>query len=222
MSLQNISIATMQQFLRGSWDEPLPEVWATNTSVLCTSVVCCYTFGSGHTNNLLRNFPPRSYKFLHFCPKPFCFCFSWNLSRKQHSELPNDTKGSGPKHSCGLHRKWSHFGVSETKLFLPGFTLALSLSPDLHINRKFKKVFSLHTAKMQFKGNSLQYTMSYADWQLNFREQEPNLEFCFSFFQMEICTKRVLIETYERFLQSHLTILIVTQHQQRQMHLGSA
>ena len=28
-------------------------MWATNTSVLCTSVVCCHTFGSGHTNNLL-------------------------------------------------------------------------------------------------------------------------------------------------------------------------
>ena len=43
----------MQKFLGGCWCEALPKVWVTNTSVLCTLVICCHTFGSGYANNLL-------------------------------------------------------------------------------------------------------------------------------------------------------------------------
>ena len=53
MSYKIFLIGIIQKFLRGYWCEPLPKVWVINTSVLCTSVVCCDTFGSGHTNNLL-------------------------------------------------------------------------------------------------------------------------------------------------------------------------
>ncbi len=48
MSYKMFLIGTMQKFLVGYWCKPLPKVWVINTSV-----VCCHTFGSGHTNNLL-------------------------------------------------------------------------------------------------------------------------------------------------------------------------
>ena len=53
MSCKIFLIGIMQKFWGGCWCKPSPKVWVTDTLVLHTSVVCCHTFGSGHTNNLL-------------------------------------------------------------------------------------------------------------------------------------------------------------------------
>ncbi len=53
MSYKIFLKGTMQKFPGCYWCEPLPKVWVTYTSVLCTLVVSCHTFGWGHTNKLL-------------------------------------------------------------------------------------------------------------------------------------------------------------------------
>ena len=143
MSYKIFLIGIIQKFLRGCWCEPLPKVWVINTLVLCTLVVCCHTFGSGHTNNLLG--------ILHCSLSLFmCLCCVWMWD--------STTRILG---TCEVAVDISDFHVVGWTNLSPRGSLPLFLSPCAKVQTGLR---FLHTAQSLEGGGDPHFSALVLAW----------------------------------------------------------